>query len=176
MTHRVLKRVTPLLSPRPGAWDWAAAFALCLRVAGRVLRSREAAEDAAQEAVERVLRSERTRADLDDPDAWLARIAKREALRIRQREQDIRIRRITGETLEVPAGPDREVERLEDRLGLEAMTAGLTPEDRRLIRLKYQDDLTQQEIANRLGIPEGNAKVRLHRARKKIERELRERG
>ena len=59
-----------------------------------------------------MLRSERTRADLNDPDAWLARIAKREALRIRQREQDIRIRRITGETLEVPAGPDREVERL----------------------------------------------------------------
>jgi RNA polymerase sigma factor (sigma-70 family) len=174
MTRRVLKKVTPILPSRSGAWDWAASFALCLRVAGRILRSREAAEDAAQEAVERAFRSARTRADLDDPDAWLARIAQREALRIRQREQDIRIRRTGAEALEVLAGPDREVERLEDRMGLEAMTARLAPDDRRLIRLKYHDDLTQQEIANRLGIPEGNAKVRLHRARKKLERELRE--
>jgi RNA polymerase sigma-70 factor (ECF subfamily) len=56
------------------------------------------------------------------------------------------------------------------------MTDELAPDERRLIRLKYHEDLTQQEIANRLGILEGNAKVRLHRARKKLKRELRDQG
>jgi RNA polymerase sigma-70 factor (ECF subfamily) len=176
MTRLVLERVTPILPNPHGRWDWTAALALCLRVTGRILGSREAAEDAAQQALERALRSERTRADLDDPDAWLARIAQREALRIWQREQQIRVRRTSAVGLEALAGPDRDMERLEDRMQLEAMTAGLAPDDRRIITLKYQDDLTQQQIANRLGIPEGNAKVRLHRARKKLERELRDRA
>jgi RNA polymerase sigma-70 factor (ECF subfamily) len=134
------------------------------------------AEDAAQQAVERAFTSGRRRADLDDPDAWLATIAQREALRMWRSEERIRVRATGVAELDALAVPDRDVERLEARLTLEAMISGLAPDDRRLIRLKYDDDLTQREIANRLGIPEGNAKVRLHRARKKLERELRDRG
>lgn len=40
--------------------------------------------------------------------------------------------------------------------------------DRRLLEMKYEEDLTQGMIASRLGIPEGTVKVRLHRARKKL--------
>jgi RNA polymerase sigma factor (sigma-70 family) len=176
MTHRVLKRVTPNRPVAHGAWDWTAALALCLRVTRRILWSREVAEDAAQQALERAVKSGRARADLDDPDAWLARIAQREALRIWKSEERIRVRRTGAAGLDVVAVPDRDVELLEGLLQLEAMTAGLAPDDRRLIRLKYHEDLAQQEIANRLGILEGNAKVRLHRALKKLERELRDQG
>ena len=44
----------------------------------------------------------------------------------------------------------------------------LSDRDRRLLEMKYQEDLTQAMIARRLGIPEGTVKVRLHRARNKL--------
>ena len=39
-----------------------------------------------------------------------------------------------------------------------------------LLRLRYNEDLTQAAIARRLGIPEGTVKVRLHRVRAKLRR------
>jgi RNA polymerase sigma factor (sigma-70 family) len=175
MTSRVIEIVTPNRCASV-QWDWAAALDLCRRVAAGILWSREVAEDAAQEALVRALNDGRSRSDLDDPDAWLATIARREALRMWKTEERIRVRRISEDVLHAVAVPDSDLERLEGRLQFEAMTAGLARYDRLLIRLRYHDDLTQLEIANRLGILEGNAKVRLHRAREKIKRELRDRG
>jgi len=43
---------------------------------------------------------------------------------------------------------------------------------RELLRMRYDLDLTQVEIAARLGLPEGTVKVRLHRARAKLRRDL----
>ena len=36
--------------------------------------------------------------------------------------------------------------------------------------MRYSQDLSQAEIARKLGIPEGTAKVRLHRARHRLRR------
>ena len=47
------------------------------------------------------------------------------------------------------------------------------PEPYRLVLfMRYWDDLSQAEIAERLGMPEGTAMVRLHRARKALQRQL----
>jgi RNA polymerase sigma-70 factor, ECF subfamily len=43
---------------------------------------------------------------------------------------------------------------------------------RMVLSMRYLDDLSQAEIAKRLGMPEGTAKVRLHRARKALQRQL----
>jgi RNA polymerase sigma factor (sigma-70 family) len=51
---------------------------------------------------------------------------------------------------------------------LHAAMDGLSDRDRRLLEMRYQEDLTQGMIARRLGIPEGTVKVRLHRARAKL--------
>ena len=48
----------------------------------------------------------------------------------------------------------------------------LDPESRRLLLLRYWMDLTQEETARTLGIPEGTAKVRLHRVRDTLRAEL----
>jgi RNA polymerase sigma-70 factor (ECF subfamily) len=40
--------------------------------------------------------------------------------------------------------------------------------DRSLLALRYAEDLTQSEVARRLGMPEGTVKVRLHRARRRL--------
>ena len=44
----------------------------------------------------------------------------------------------------------------------------LGPDERRLIRLRYVEDLTQGQVAAALGVPEGTVKVRLHRARARL--------
>jgi RNA polymerase sigma-70 factor (ECF subfamily) len=36
------------------------------------------------------------------------------------------------------------------------------------MRLRYVEDLTQGQVAARLGVPEGTVKVRLHRARARL--------
>jgi RNA polymerase sigma-70 factor, ECF subfamily len=51
---------------------------------------------------------------------------------------------------------------------LHAAMDALGDRDRRLLEMRYQEDLTQAAIARRLGIPEGTVKVRLHRARAKL--------
>jgi len=53
--------------------------------------------------------------------------------------------------------------------------ARLAPEHRAVIELKDLEGLTSQEIAERLGVSVDNAKIRLHRARQELRREL-ERG
>jgi RNA polymerase sigma-70 factor (ECF subfamily) len=45
---------------------------------------------------------------------------------------------------------------------------GLSADDRRLLELRYRDDLTQPLVAQQLGIPEGTVKVRLHRLRTRL--------
>lgn len=53
---------------------------------------------------------------------------------------------------------------------LQAALRRLSERDRRLLAMRYVEDLTQAAIARRLGIPEGTVKVRLHRARNKLRR------
>jgi RNA polymerase sigma-70 factor (ECF subfamily) len=48
----------------------------------------------------------------------------------------------------------------------------LAPVDRFLIRLRYEEDLTQPDIARVTGFPEGTVKIRLHRARTKLRSHL----
>jgi RNA polymerase sigma-70 factor, ECF subfamily len=165
MTLRALERV----STTSDAWDWDEVRAHCLVVARRFLRG-PAAEDAAQEAVLRAWRTSR-RMEVRNPKAWLTRIARNEALRLVSRESALAGRH-SGEDVELVAGEEWE-RGVRDRLASSAALAALPLPDREVLHLRYLEDLTQTEVAHRLGIPEGTAKVRLHRARKRLERELR---
>jgi RNA polymerase sigma-70 factor, ECF subfamily len=48
----------------------------------------------------------------------------------------------------------------------------LDERDRQLLRLRYNEDLTESAIARRLGCPEGTVKVRLHRVRHRLRRAI----
>jgi RNA polymerase sigma-70 factor (ECF subfamily) len=61
-----------------------------------------------------------------------------------------------------------DAERIVERLDVQAAIAGLDKEQRHLLHLRYAEDLAQRSVAQRLGIPEGTAKVRLHRARSRL--------
>lgn len=103
------------------------------------------------------------------PEPWVRQIARREALRLVVRLPDERSRCALedADSAEVVA-PEALLERLDARRAL----AQLSDEERRLVGLRYVADLTQSQVARRLGIPEGTAKVRLHRVRRRLRAEL----
>lgn len=128
------------------------------------------AEDAVQEAL---VRAWRKRTELEDPQRlwpWLARIVINEALRIRSRRRPEPVAEPAWEEGREDDGLVSAPARIDLSRGLEA----LEEEERALLRLRYELDLTQAVIAERLGCPEGTVKVRLHRARARLRRALQE--
>ena len=151
--------------------DWETAATRCLREARRVAPSDEA-PDIAQEALIRAWRSLRDGMVPEHPIAWLRTIVHREAHRHRGRNTapisldehgDILDRAATGRLDLLPLQVD-----------VRRAVRNLTPHDRKLLLLRYVDDLTQPAVAVALGIPEGTAKVQLHRARGRLQRVLSE--
>ncbi len=139
---------------------------VCVSEARRILGGDPAlAEDAAQEALIRIWRSAASCASPGTPQAWMRCIARREALRLlaRQRESVVDGR---ADEVVAPGAVDAE------RLAIRQAVARLEESDRIVLFMRYWHDLSQVQIAQRLGVPEGTAKVRLHRARKALQREL----
>jgi RNA polymerase sigma-70 factor (ECF subfamily) len=65
-------------------------------------------------------------------------------------------------------------EELISKVSVQQMLSGLTLEERRLIDLRYGEDLAQPAIAKLLGVPEGTVKVRLHRLRQRLRKVITE--
>jgi RNA polymerase sigma-70 factor (ECF subfamily) len=169
MSPASIKRVASLNASRSATseWNWVEARRHCVGEARSVLRSPAEVEDAAQEALLRVWRSARTPEEVERPVAWLRRIARNEALRLRARER--RRDEVPGEAAlrEVAAAQETS---MPERLAIVDLMATLPPADRQLVWLRYVEDLTQARVAHRLGIPEGTVKVRLHRVRDRLRR------
>jgi RNA polymerase sigma-70 factor (ECF subfamily) len=147
-------------------WDWAAAHAICVRVSRRVLGSAPEAEDAAQEAALRAWKNRAACRGAWRP--WVATIAYREAARLAA----------AGAPLPLEEGPEPALPADDgalDRVDVRRALARLAPRDRALVFVRYWRDLTQDQLARLLDMPEGTAKVRLHRARAELRRELSDR-
>lgn len=114
-----------------------------------------------------MLRAWRRRSTLRDAERrnqWLAAIVRNEAFR-----QHARVRPDLSATIELREGEEDEAVLAAVELAdLHAAMEALSERDRRLLEMRYEEDLTQATIARRLGIPEGTVKVRLHRARAKL--------
>lgn len=153
----------------PGdSWDWDEIHRICLSFAYRYARNRTEAEDIAQDSMVRAWRKRDTLRKSEARKSWLATIVRNEALR-----EFARKRPAPTDTLEAWQGSDDErVVATVERADLHAALARLNQRDRQLVRLRYDEDMTQEAIAHRLGIPLGTVKVRLHRVRAKLRREI----
>jgi RNA polymerase sigma-70 factor (ECF subfamily) len=148
-------------------WEWDDARRVCLRLARRYAKPGEA-EDIAQEALLRAWRRRSSLRDSGSRKQWLATIVRNEAFR-----QHARLRPDPVDTMETEVGvEDERVLATAERADIHAALERLGERDRQLVRLRYEEDLTQAGIARRLGIPEGTVKVRLHRVRNKLRREI----
>lgn len=153
--------------PAVVCWEWAGLRSRCLQEARRLL-PRVDAEEAVQEALVRAWTRRDACRTPEAPLPWILQITRNEARRLLER----RAQRLTVAPIE-PASPEPEVEDdaltgTTTRVTVEQALARLGDSDRRVLRLRYADDLTQAEVARRLGVPEGTVKVRLHRARGRL--------
>ena len=155
-----------------GSWDWSHLGRVARAEVTRVVGPVPYADDAAQDALLRAWRHRDRFVRGERPDAWVAVIARREALRWARRSSE----RLRREDLEVdlaevwaPVAPTAP-ECLDMRRAVSALPAA----DRILVALRYHADLSQPEVARVLGLPEGTVKVRLHRLRKRLAETLEE--
>jgi RNA polymerase sigma-70 factor, ECF subfamily len=150
-----------------GTLDWERARLRCVQEARRVLGDPADVEEATQEALLRAWRyghrTQRRGAWL----AWVGTIARNEALRLAARRT--RAKAIeSAHTAREPVLDDGALAHVLDADYVDRMLAPLTVAERTLLRMRYEEDLTQAQIATRLGVPEGTVKVRLHRLRQRL--------
>lgn len=145
-----------------------ASLATSYRLAAHLLGDAAEAEDATQEAL---LLAWRGWPRLRDPErfgAWFDRIlvnACYERMRHRRRTSTVAM------PDDVAGGPD-ELAASVARDAVGRALRGLTPEHRLVVVLRYWRDLSIEQIAERLGIPSGTVRSRLHYALQAIRADI----
>ncbi len=122
-------------------------------------------EDAMQETFIVMLRNIRTLREPAALRAWVRRIAVREALRL---VRDHRTE-MMAEPPELADLPD-----LETSIDVWSTLEKLGPAQRAVLVLRHLEDLSEQETAELLGVPEGTVKSGLHRARQSFRQRWRQ--
>jgi RNA polymerase sigma-70 factor (ECF subfamily) len=107
---------------------------------------------------------------------WIYRIAinvGRDAIAARQGDRRRDGGEVDPERCSSPANPDRDLIDDEERRILVVAMAGIADDKREMILLSNMEGLSQEAIAEALGVPEGTVKSRLHRARAALRAEVR---
>ena len=145
------------------------------RYAVRMLGSRDAAEDALQDAL---VRAYDRLADCREPEnfaGWLFLI-----LRNRCFAEQRRVRRegwrpdTTADAVAAPERSDGPLEQRERKRALERAVGVLTPEQREAVVLKHVEGLSYEEMAQLTGATVASLKMRMHRAYDRLREQMKE--
>jgi RNA polymerase sigma-70 factor (ECF subfamily) len=145
------------------------------RLASVVLGDPTEAEDAAHDAAILAWRGFGTLRDRDRFEQWFCRIVLnvcRDRLRHRRRHPVTELPDLDG--LELQAIDD--AGRLVARDAIDRAFVLLEPDHQVVVALRFYRDLTVEEMAQRLGIPEGTVKSRLHHALRRLRAEMERQG
>jgi len=145
------------------------ALQACVDAVRRYCRSRTQsevdAEDAAQDAFLRFI--ERAGDDVRNVEAWLIQAASfecKDLYRRRLREQQLLPAGVPPAAEAVVADPEALVGQ---RMLVESLFTRLQPNDRELLTLRYLADFSVEQVASRLRVSEGNARIMALRARRR---------
>jgi RNA polymerase sigma-70 factor (ECF subfamily) len=133
------------------------------RLAALVLRNRDEAEDATQEAIARAWSRWNSLRDPSRFDAWFDRILVNVCRNRLRHARTIRVVELADAIAEPSV--DTHTGAL-SRMALAPAFERLTPDQRIVVVLRYWRDLSIDEIADRLAVPAGTVKSRLHYALK----------
>jgi RNA polymerase sigma-70 factor (ECF subfamily) len=146
-----------------------AALAGAYRLAAHLLTDRTDAEDAIQEALTFAWRGWPRLRDASRFDAWFDRIVVNvcyERLRGRRRGGAV----AGQEPGDIPAVDQIGAAVARDAVGRALLS--LTPEQRIVVVLRFWRDLSIEEIAERVGIPSGTVRSRLHYAMQRLKADI----
>jgi RNA polymerase sigma-70 factor (ECF subfamily) len=151
---------------------------LVYRIAYAVLRRHHDAEDATQETFMRVLRYKSKLSQVDDPKAWLARIAWRVA--VDRGKSQGRARETSLDDAEQPVpevvssevAADASVHGAQLEAALEKLIVALPEKLRQPLVLSTIEEMSPREIAATLGINEAAVRSRVFRARQILRERL----
>jgi RNA polymerase sigma factor (sigma-70 family) len=141
------------------AWFFRAEFPGVLRTVFLILHDRGRSEDVTQEAFIQLLAHWKKVSRYERPDAWVRRVAIRQAVRTMKRERMRTVlERAEASTLD-PDIPDVDLARAVQRLPAMQRVA---------VVLFYFEDRPIAELVDIMGISDGSVKVHLHRARQRL--------
>lgn len=144
-----------------------------LRFAHSIVGQRETAEDLVQDAF---IKLHAHWLEVAQPRAWLFRCVRNLALsylRDHRRETPI----MEGQDFASPQpDPEQSLGKLEAIGSLQELVADLSPDDRTLVSLKYQEGLKYAQISQRTGLSVSHVGYKLHHALKNLAESLRRRG
>ena len=148
-------------------------YTLLMQVVMHIVYNQEIAEDLVQEAFERFYVKNISFPTMDEAKYWLLRVSKNLALNhIRRNKREIqlveKVKKLPGETVNFFDSSKAVIEE-EERRNLGEAVNSLPENLRSVIQLKEYSGLDYKAIGKVLGISETNVKVRVHRARKKLE-------
>jgi RNA polymerase sigma-70 factor (ECF subfamily) len=148
---------------------------LVYRVAYSVLRNHHDAEDATQETFVRVLRYRRKLEGVRDQRTWLARIAWRVAVDRRKKLPDLALDDLGGAVEQLRSelvGAD-EIAITAEMTGLLArLISGLPSKLRDVVTLSTVQEMSPEDVAAVVSIPESAVRSRLFRARQILKEKL----
>ena len=133
-------------------------FPRAVRLAYRLLADRAAAEDVAAEALARAFARWSKVGGLPYRDGWVLKVATNLSID--------RLRRRSPEVWPQLAGDFEDG--VELRIALNAALLTLAPRQRQAVALRYLGGLSDQEVAQALGISLGSVKTHIHRGLKRL--------
>ena len=144
------------------------------RLAGYLLRDAAEAEDATQDALEKAWQAWPKLRETDRFGAWFDRIVAN-VCNDRLRRRRVRVLKLDEEIAGVPHARDPFREALaRDEVG--RLVRLLPPDQQLVVGLRFWRDLSLEEIADRLVLPLGTVKSRLHYAMRTLRKELDRQG
>jgi RNA polymerase sigma-70 factor (ECF subfamily) len=140
-----------------------------LQYATRILGDRDRARDVVQETFVELQRNSRWQSDAA-PAKWLFTVCRNRALNICRKEK--RMTYLDQEMLEKEPGvepaPNEQIEREEAKGFLLRIVASLPPRQQEVLQLKFQNDLSYQEIAEITRLSVSHVGVLIHTALKTL--------
>ncbi len=150
-----------------------------LRYAYQLVKRTEVAQDLVQDAF---LKLHGRQAEVLDPKPWLYRTVHNLAMNYHRKENRIVSLPESDQGSEADSQvstapmPDEQITRLEAIGQIRLVLGGLSPEKRKLLRLKFEEELSYKEISAQTGLSVSNVGYQLHHLLKSLATEIQESG